>query len=485
MCVSFGTRMIKHTNFVDRHIVIGSGPSSVAICAVLIKNKIKPLVIDAAIDLSTGEETSFEFENNKTWFGSALQYKKHELSRVVFEPGLLFRANYTKGGFSRVWGATFSFFTDYSKWPADCVPSSNDFDLVEKLLKPATTVFENYPSVKSLRGDARSGRLLRLAQKRLSYESNESKLAVESDRNQHNYCIYSGKCLTGCPQDAIWFAGSQIDSWRAEGKLDYISGMYVLKIVSSSKIQVVCSCCESRNPFELDAKRVFVCSGAIASTEIAMNSGMLQKTEIQDTATVFMGGIAVKKQKTALQKSHTLSQWKIKDSKLKFSAQIYSPHSSNLERLSRYLPKSIRKIRVLEALNSRLHPVIFYFNSQDSEHINITKTNSAISISAERSLIKRLKLLFSVVQFSVQLLKIGLIIPVPFVKLSPPGSGFHSGGSLAHGRITDSLGRFSSFDCVHFVDAASLPSIEVGSITPTIMANACRIARMTIEIENR
>jgi hypothetical protein len=472
-------------NSADRFIVIGSGPSAVAVCAVLIKHKIRPLVIDAAIDLGSGEETAYEFKNNKTWFGSARPYKKHDLSRAVFEPGLSFRANYTKGGFSRVWGATFSFFEDYTKWPADCIPSTHDFELVEELLKPAITFFDSNPPTNTLLGDSRSGALLESAQKRLPYVSNASRLAVEVDKTQQNHCNYRGHCLTGCPQDAIWFAGNQIDSWKSENKLDYISGIFVQKILAANKIQIVCSCCESKAPIELEARRVFVCSGVISSTEIAVNSGMIENAEIQDTATVFMGAIATKTQKRSLQKSHTLSQWKIKHPKLKFSAQMYSPHTSNLERLSEYLPKWFRKMRVVEVLNSRLHPIIFYFNSQDSEQIYIERATQSIRISVERNFLKRLKLSISLVSFSIQLLKIGLIIPTPFVRIPKAGSGFHSGGSLAHGVVTDSLGCFSSYKNVHFVDAASLPSIEVGSITPTIMANACRITRMIVEIENQ
>jgi choline dehydrogenase-like flavoprotein len=67
------------------------------------------------------------------------------------------------------------------------------------------------------------------------------------------------------------------------------------------------------------------------------------------------------------------------------------------------------------------------------------------------------------------------------LKVSEPGRGFHSGGTLPMsanpGRFeTDTLGRPNGFERVHVVDSSVFPSITASTITLTVMANAYRIA---------
>jgi len=470
-------------SFENRVVVVGSGPSAISVCAVLIKNGVRPIVLDSAIDSLTEKISKFEFVNNKTWFESAQSYARHPRSKLEIDSEYLFRGSYTFGGLSRVWGATSNFFRDFQDWPQDCIPKNEDFEFIQEILEPSQTCFTNFSSENSLHGDARSGHLFQLASKKIPYQINPSILAIQTNETAQNRCGYFGKCITGCPKDAIWFAGNQILSWQKEDKIDYIPGVFIERVEQPNYFWANCLCCTTNDVIKYAAKRIFICCGLFPSTEIALNSGLAKKLEIKDTSTLFMGALSFKSFRNYDGKSHNLSQWVIKHPKSKFCAQLYAPSEDNKPRLRSALPKFLLNESFVHKLNNRLFPIIFYLNPSDSEGIFISKTLQTLYVSAEKSVFKKVKLSLALLQFSIQLLKIGLVVPIFAVRFTPPGSGFHSGGSLAMGAITDSLGRLPEYERVHFVDASTLPNIEVGSITPTIMANASRIARMSLTLE--
>ena len=70
---------------------------------------------------------------------------------------------------------------------------------------------------------------------------------------------------------------------------------------------------------------------------------------------------------------------------------------------------------------------------------------------------------------------------VTIIKIGSAGTGFHSGSFLKFGQHINELAEIHDFSGVHFIDSSTLPSIEPGSITPTIMLNAVRIARTVSE----
>ena len=79
--------------------------------------------------------------------------------------------------------------------------------------------------------------------------------------------------------------------------------------------------------------------------------------------------------------------------------------------------------------------------------------------------------------------KLDLWPVLPLAFLSAPGKSYHFGGSLPHRSApvdgpltTDALGRLRQWSRVHMVDASVFPSVPATTFTPTIMANAHRIA---------
>ena len=74
---------------------------------------------------------------------------------------------------------------------------------------------------------------------------------------------------------------------------------------------------------------------------------------------------------------------------------------------------------------------------------------------------------------------------LPMVSLSAAAKSYHFGGSFPHGpertpTSTDRLGRPTSWDRIHLVDASVFPTVPATTFTLTIMTNAHRIATETL-----
>jgi choline dehydrogenase-like flavoprotein len=80
------------------------------------------------------------------------------------------------------------------------------------------------------------------------------------------------------------------------------------------------------------------------------------------------------------------------------------------------------------------------------------------------------------------------VLPMAFI--SAPGKSYHFGGSLPHRTdpadgplTTDRQGRLAAWSKVHMVDASVFPTVPATTFTLTIMANAHRIARESMEAD--
>jgi choline dehydrogenase-like flavoprotein len=135
----------------------------------------------------------------------------------------------------------------------------------------------------------------------------------------------------------------------------------------------------------------------------------------------------------------------------------------------------------LDWLARRMHPVIAYLDTDLSDTIHITRDGGATAVSAKLSQSCRAALKARLRTLSRAFLSIGYVMPARAAAFTEPGAGYHFGASLPHGPESDRFGRPHGCDRVHVVDSSVLPELEVGSITPTVMANAIRIVRQTVE----
>lgn len=479
------------------YAIVGTGPSGIAAAAALIKLGVKPVFIDAG-DLTNGMVITASNRQNlktksaaitptnpgqKAWFGSYEAYSQHFPSRLEFAQGLHVRSSNSIGGFSRVWGATFEFWPSDPRWARESFPIEEDFAAIRNLVAHSTTEFTtNTKPFTMLTGAQTSSGIYRQMISRgakLEPSISPSTLAIKTAGPRA--CTVCSKCLDGCPQDAIWFSGDQLESWLREGKATLQSGLKVDSI-SETHNQVTLNCIsEAGSVLKIRANRVFLASGALGTAEIVIRSGLVNEVEISDTSTIFTAAIGLRSEKLGLP-GHSLSQFWLKwTDGSPIAAQIYAPNESNLQRLLSRFPMFRALGQLLSPLVMRMHPVVAYLDSSVSPRLNVKSVGGVIRVTEvlNDKYSDMRKLAVRKIRRSLRLG--GLFVPPVGTDFSPAGTGYHHGSSFPMGTKADNLGRISGWRLVHVVDSSVLPYLNVGSITPTVMANAHRIVRESVK----
>ena len=465
------------------YLIIGSGPSGIAVANHLIAKGIRPTIVDGGVEAGKDDyKNSSVNRSDKTWFGSAMSYFQLPSSNLIYEGNVDGRASFARGGFSRVWGATFEFVNDYSGWPIEMIPTEEDIDSVRSLVPHGTTSWGTESNMDGLYGSARSYDFFSRVNKHsvlAGWNAKPSTIAIDNRHMSINRCIACKQCLMGCPSDSIWFSGDTLKMWESKGLIDYRPGFVVQQIHEAD--HVVIQMTDSQNKWhQIHADKVFLATGAIGTASIVVQSKLQEEVVIRDTSTAIGAALQIRaSHRKENENYHTLSQWWINSQEL--LAQVYPPSDDLVFiMLKRFrLPKQVH--RFLRLVVMRVHPVIAYVPMENSGYIRVCLAGEVVKISgyngdhsprrAFKSELSRLSKLF---------LRSGYLMHRSMYQFKGPGGGYHHGSSFPQGSHSDHVGRPEFFKNVHIVDSSVLPRLPLGSITPTVMANAVRIVRIVL-----
>ena len=472
------------------YIVIGSGPTAAAVCSQIIKSGSKPVVLDVGytssdskldpkIDCELEVIDLAQAQRNKKWLGSLSSYRQSDHSNLVRTKELNVCQSFGFGGFSTVWGGTFDFFSDFTMWPEETIPSRIDIDNVSKLV-PTTANVNASGNDFSFRAYDFSISYYKRIMNLSKVFGNLSKLAIETDPMKVNNCKNLGTCITGCTEKSIWSSADTFQEWSHAGLIDYFPNVFLEKIESGLEGERVIVRKFNETIRLVNFKRVFICCGPIGTATAIIRSGIYQEIRVRDTSTAFFGALSLR-QKPLGTRHHSLSQFWVQLDEPRLRAQFYSPDFSSIEQILLRYPKLKVFTPLLKKIALRIHPFISYLDTNLSASLILRASEGEVELSSENADSTHRYHKKSVRKLSRKLHRAGLFIPIFLFRLPPPGGGFHIGNSLPHGSETDYLGRLESFRKIHIADSSVLPSLEVGSITPTAMANAFRIARVSIQ----
>jgi len=461
-------------------VVVGTGPSACGLVAALIDRGIRPLVVDSSRDEPVPQEAGQSEMDDaigfKTWRGSDAMYRPHPASGLVYQQELSVRAGNYLGGLSRVWGATYDRYREFRRWPHACIPGPSEWALVASLMPEAVTG-------EDLGADRVGQVALPMAPRLRSfldsfpesphYRVQPSRLAVQTRLDVTGHCTLAGACLTGCPSDAVWWAGEHFARWSKLGRITLKRGLWVQQFHEAEDgVRIACIDDEGTTT-SLECRRLFIAAGPIGTAAIMLRSREMPSVTIRDSMTAFTGLVDLRGPAVSDAQSHTLSHiWGRSRDHASFAIQIYPQDPSHAERLR----KSVRHAPqwLLTGINRRLYPAIAYLDSDASGNLEVTKSGEAVQVRIGETGDRR-RMRGHLTRFAGLAAQRGLMLPSVASDIGSPGAGFHIGASFPHGLGTDDLGRPVSLRRVHLVDGSVLPHLEAGSITPTVMANAARI----------
>jgi len=479
--------------------VIGSGPSGwVAI------KKLSELGHEVTmIDTGLIEEDSFAIEENKMvglsrklYLGSDLPYRKYpygpQIKKIEVNPIYSF----ARGGLSLVWGATMLPYSreDTEKWPISISELEPEFEEISKLMPIAgsddqlSSVYGRFISRRPILPSERILRFIELSRRNSNPDVTVglSRIAVETGTADQNGCIYCNKCIDGCPKDFIWSTrltklGSKQLKMRVTKLIENIGSVKIEGLGIDGTFLTV-------DKFD----KVFLACGPVESFRILANSKMVEnEVLLRDSATFFLPMLALPRLGSAKSNSFALSQcfirFNLKLVNYVSQFQIYEYSEDLISRARKVIPFGRSIPRWLLKLGlKRIVVSIGYLGQEQSPAIQMKYIeDGSVSLSLffnGVTLEQRKKFISETVKgLSGFTSKRGLI-PLNFlIKTAQPGEGVHFGAWLPMGQKSDLLGRPLGSNNIHVIDSSILPSIAPGPITFTVMANALRIAKKSVQ----
>jgi hypothetical protein len=169
-----------------------------------------------------------------------------------------------------------------------------------------------------------------------------------------------------------------------------------------------------------------------------------------------------------------------KDAKRILFLQLYEFSPNHIELLNKKYPllRLVPSFLLKHILKNFLF-AIGYLESSISPQLEMELCDSTVNIGLKKDgeVYKTKKIIRNVLIENLNFLRSARLQPLNwFISLTKPGNGVHVSGNLVVGRDIDANGKILGSYGVYICDSSSLPDLEPGPITYTIMANAMRIA---------
>jgi choline dehydrogenase-like flavoprotein len=414
------------------------------------------------------------------------------------------------GGFSNVWGAQITPFTEaaFRDWPVSWQSMQQHYRAVlrEVPLAAQQDDLEDYfPLLVDSPSDCalpplnpRFERLLR------RYDANReqirtagvtlgrARLALRSDR-----CVRCALCMTGCPYGLIYSASQTFDRLVGSGRVAYRGGILVTRIVESDSCNSVeATDLSTGKHISFEADRVFVAAGAMGSTRLALASmenppDTVSFGESSQFAMPFASIRSIGDPRRT-KDDFTLNQVNVV---VAMDDEAWSLSQIHLYPYNRAMlgampgPLRLKAASPLAgAILGRLTVGLGYLPSWASPRVTVhvrdrgAKGRSQLEIAYTHQ--PRPPMLDAVLS---RLSKVGGLLdlrPVGSItELSGSAKSYHYGGSFPHrsdggfdDNSSDLHGRVRGWRRTHIVDASVFPTVPATTFMLTVMANAHRIA---------
>ena len=507
-------------------VVVGSGPSGVAVAAALLAAGRNVTMVDAGVTIEP--ERSAQRQNlarraPETWnaadleflkgapqrrgavpdklsYGSDYPYAIPSGARPLEAHGAALKPSYAVGGLSTVWGSALLPFRDADliNWPIASRDLDEGYKAAAKLMPlsavrddlEATFPLHRTPDAALAPSRQAQSVMTHLSSNRARLSASgitfgQARLAVDAAP-----CVSCGLCLRGCPHELIYSASATRERQRAAG-LVIKSGLLARTIDEDAEGVSVRAIAKDGTAHVLRASRVFLAAGVIGTTEIMLRSmGWLDRPVMIRDAQYFLVPVVSRRGTASVERErlHALCQafLELEDralSSFTIHMQLYT-YSAILGELIRAKAGLFANVLPLGLMLGRLMVLQSYLHSDDSGTIEATlrsaEDGDRLTLVGHAG--ARTRLIVDGVARKLGRLSgaTGFHPLRPLIEITEPGRGYHAGASFPMARYprlgeTDTIGRPAGFQRIHLVDASCLPSIPATTITFAVMANAYRI----------
>ena len=522
-------------------IVIGSGPAGVACARALLDRGAEVSLLDAGFELEPERRAQVDElarRRHQDWppalleearrqpppnlggvplkytFGSAFPYRDVERLLPFENRGCATRPTLARGGFSTVWGAAVLPYLaeDLADWPISARDLAPHYRAVTTWM-PIAGVADDLAAELPLHSDdprplapsAQARALLADLERRreklgrAGLRFGRSRLAVRAEADARGPgCVYCQMCMHGCPYGLIYDAAATLAELSQRG-LRYLPGCIADRLVEGPHgVTVIGRSLASGEAVRFEAERVYVACGAVATTRLLLASleAFDRPVRMQDSQYFLLPLLRLRGVPAPRREAlHTLAQLFLElrppaVGPRNVHLQVYG-YSDLFGALFDRLLGPLARVAspAIDALLSRMLVIQGYLHSELSPSLQVSLRRDGeigrLVIEGQRNPLTR-PALRRVVRFLLRHAADLRALPLaPLLQISPPGRGFHSGGSFPMRASpaafeSDLLGRPHGFRRVHAVDSTVFPSIPSTTITFSVMANAHRIGSQPV-----
>lgn len=501
-------------------LVIGSGPTGVAVASALLARGREVQMIDGGetlepaarerrtalagrdpADWSPAEVAAYQHGQFAAPPGSIRRYGSDfaiaDPAATFDEPAgnLALRASRATGGLSNLWGAAVLPYAagDIADWPVTAEDLTPHYAAVKAMVGATgasddlSALFSDLPpTTGTIAPSPQAGELLRrAAQQRPALHYAHLRLGV-ARQAVDTACRACGMCLHGCPWGYIWHSGKTLELLRENPKFSHRPWAVARRFDEGPATATV----HLDSGEALHADRVFIAAGVLPTAAILLASrpdpGELILRDSQHAFLPMLHRWRTPRPPDRLP-YHTLPQLfaELSDpavSPYLVHAQIYTWNEYFArEMVQNYAHGLPGAAAVLRQVAKRLMVAQIFLHSAHSGRLRLTAGHGGrLRVTVEENPQTLAILKQSATALGRSLRRLGAH-PLGFaLRPGGVGSSFHTGGSVPMATRpgpgqSDIFGRPRGFVRTHIVDASVLPSIAATTITLTAMANAHRI----------
>lgn len=325
---------------------------------------------------------------------------------------------------------------------------------------------------------------------------------LSRDHEGRRACDYLGRCLWGCPIQALYTPSQTLNQCRAQPNFKYVSEHEVTHFRTNDRnevTEVVARSLATREPLELPVERLVLAAGTLRSSEIVLRSvyeatgSIIRLGGLMDNRQVLMPFLNLRLIGQPFDDQtyqyHLLGLGlETKAAPEYVHGQITTLKTAMMHPIIQRLPFDLRTSAIIgRAMHAALGVVNLNFHDtrRDENYITLIGDGSgseprlALHYSPDAAEPRRLR--DGMARTRKALRKLGCIVPPGMTHVRPMGASVHYAGTLpmtGEGRewTTDENCRSRDFPNLYIVDGSTFPFLPAKNITFTLMANALRVA---------
>ncbi len=474
-------------------LIIGGGASALGAAIGAIESGRVPTLLSLQSDwphrLLKAAGSGKSGMQQKARFGSTEMYNYAETEDLKVDDEASLPLSSFPGGLTSVWGANIEVFPElelnaWGRGAADMRRAYNKILDVIPHVGAADSLDSRFPWPRDFDGATpASERFVAGIAKWKSLEEPSSTvgLARNASRPVGKGCIACGRCLEGCPEDAIFSAEQGFEALLAENPLRVIDGLALSLRLDADVIEVTYRDRATNQVRSVFARSVRLAAGAIASTIILSRSNLIPEEVTLDDTQVFYLPFVTHRRRSKSGSVYSLAQAfmtapadvnELDD----FHVSFYETDDSFRARatvllgpVARLIPRMVfdHVLAGIGFLPPELSGKIHVMRIDGGVKVEVVgNPRSKGAVSHLRKVIRR------------DLRALGLRAVGPLTQIPGVGASYHVGKLSSRGQalVEPNTGRLLNTSAdIRLVDGAGLPRLPVGPVTLTMMANAYRI----------